>query len=111
MYLGIAYQRSSPDWDPGNRAVECIMNHWMMQYYPWYVLTPTAPPIYVEFLSLVFKPPKVVSHCMPLYSARGKPIIVQAKLQAPGTEFQLYFPLQVKMSKLDVTNTTIVTPL
>lgn len=35
---------------------------------------------------------------MPLYSARGKPIIVHAKLQVPGTEFQCISPsLQVNV--------------
>jgi hypothetical protein len=47
MYLGCTYQRGSPDWEPGNRAVECLANHWMMQCHSWYAPDPTA----LQFMS------------------------------------------------------------
>lgn len=59
MYLGYAYQRGSPDREPGNRAVECMTNHWMMQCHPWYVLAPTAPQFMSHFCHWALNLPRL----------------------------------------------------
>jgi hypothetical protein len=98
MYPRCAYQSGSPVREPGNCASDYMANPWMMQCHPWYVIAPTSP----QFMSIschwTMSSSDVVSHCIPLYSARGAPIFVKTKLQGPGTEFQgVYSPLYVNI--------------
>lgn len=48
VYLRCAYQSGCPDREPGNRAVDSMTNHRMMQQNPWYVIVPTI----LQFMSV-----------------------------------------------------------
>lgn len=111
MYLRCAYQRSSPDREPGNCAVECMENHWMMQYYPWYVLAPTVPQFMSNFCHWALNLPRLfLIACLCILPGASQ-LLFRQVYRYQEQSFSI-FPCHCKsMSKLDVTNTTIVTPL
>lgn len=110
MYQGYAYQRGSPDRESGNRAVEYMANHWMMQCHPWLRPCPHCTPIYVEFLSLGFKSPKVVSHCICILPGANQ-LLFRQSYRHQEQSFKACISLSLPVNVKTQCNTIILTPL